>query len=108
MKIPSLGIILTTEFFYCEADQYFHLQYNQPKREISFAEYEYLTNEYSKTDQQFMTFYDYHMTLRKDKWEALPQSIDMNFLELFYEIGLMTEEEYMHYRLLYTEKNNLM
>lgn len=107
-KIPTLGIILTTEFFYCESGEYFHLQYDQPRTKLSFAEYEQLTDKYCQTDQQFMTFYDYHMALRKDKWDALPQSIDIGYLELYYQLGLLPEEDYMYYRLLFTEKNFLL
>ncbi|MEK5358077.1 hypothetical protein [Paenibacillus sp. FSL L8-0709] len=106
MKTPTLGIIFTMEFFYCESGIYYHLQYEQPKKEISFADFELLTQQFNQTNQKYMIIYDHLLALTKDKWDALPTQIDLNYLELYYQMGIFSEEDYMKYRLLYSEKNS--
>lgn len=103
MSSSVFPLLLAYEIFYFEAGHTFHLPGN--KKRILLSEYEYNTKieEYRNNKIEYMLLYDYMFVLKKDKWEALPAEINIDEIELYYELSILNEEEYMKFKYLYSE-----
>lgn len=103
MTIPSHPMILAYEIFYFEAGKTYYLPGSKQRILLTASEYDKKIEEYRGKNIQYMLLYDYLFTLKKDKWEAVPESIDMDEVDFYYELSIINEEEYMLFTYLHSE-----
>lgn len=106
MTIPAYPLLLAYEIFYFEDGQTFYLPGGRKRVALSDEEYRAKIKELREQKIQYMLLYDYMFILKKDKWEALPSEINMDEVELYYELGILNEEDYMKLKYLYSEYGN--
>jgi hypothetical protein len=102
MNIPAFAQTIICEFFYQESGQYYHCPFDKPRQIISEEEFSLLTRDYTENDQKYMAINDQYITFMKEKWNAMPQKINIEYLEFYYEIGILQEEDYKRFQLLYS------
>lgn len=103
MNLPQFPLLLAYEVFYFEAGQIYHLPGNKERILLSEADYNTRIENYRKNKTEYMLLYDYMFVLKKDKWDALPANINIDEVELYYELSILNDEEYMKFKYLYSE-----
>ncbi|MCM3130634.1 MULTISPECIES: hypothetical protein [unclassified Paenibacillus] len=103
MTTPTHPMILAYEIFYFEAGKTYYLPGSKQRILLTDSEYDIKIEELRHKEIQYMLLYDYMFALKKDKWEAVPSSINMDEVEFYYELSIINEEEYMLIKYLYSE-----
>jgi hypothetical protein len=103
MTIPAFPVIIAYEIFYFEEDRVYYLPGGKKRVLITHEEYYARIKEYRAKNIQYMLLYDYMLILKKDKWEAIPEDINIDEVELYYELGILGEEDYQRFKYLYSE-----
>lgn len=106
MTIPAFPLLLAYEIFYTEKGQTYYLPGDRTRIPLSEAEYNAKIQEYRDTNTEYMLLYDYMFVLKKDKWEALPAQINIDEVELYYQLSILSDEDFMKLKYLHAEYGN--
>jgi hypothetical protein len=106
MTTPAYPLLLAYEIFYFEGGQTYHLPGGKKRVALSDAEFAAKIEEFRKKKIEYMLLYDYMFVLKKDKWEAVPAEINMDEVEFYYELSILSEEDYMRLKYLHSEYGN--
>jgi len=106
MSIPEFPLLLAYEIFYTESGQVYHLPGDRKRIPLTNEEFETRIQNLRVNKAQYMLLYDYMFILKKDKWEAIPSGININEVEFYYQLSILTEEDYMKLKYLYSEYGN--
>jgi hypothetical protein len=101
--MTTFPILLAYEIFYFEEGKVFHLPGNKQRIQLSEAEYEKRIAYNRKQNISYMLLYDYMLVLKKEHWEKVPSLIPLDEVELNYELSLLNEMEYVHFKYLHSE-----
>lgn len=103
MTTSTFPLLIAYEIFYTEAGQVYHLPGERKRIPLTEAEFNAKIQEYRGNKTGYMLLYDYMFILKKDKWEATPSQINIDEVEFYYHLSILSEEDYMKLKYLYSE-----